>query len=283
MITTDFVPGSPCWLDLGAPDVSAAAAFYGPVLGWEFEPPEGSGDPDGAKASGSSHRSDGFLLAVRGGRTAGGIGLLTERGARSAWMPYFFTPDVHETAASVLRAGGSVRVGPRDVAGWASMAQFTDPQGGQFAVWTPGRSGGGLAAVDDPGGLCWTELYTTDAAGALAFYETVFGWQREDTPMPGGRTYTIVTPAGQPPERMHGGVLEVGTAELALSRGVPAWHPVFAVADCDAATAAVRDGGGAVAMGPEDAPGIGRMSVCVDPSGADFVLMTPAAPGPAAT
>ncbi|MFE1318364.1 VOC family protein [Kitasatospora phosalacinea] len=265
MITTDFVPGSPCWLDLGAPDVSAAAAFYGPVLEWEFDHPEGS---DG---------SDGFLLAARGGRTAGGIGLLTERGARSAWMPYFFTPDVHETAASVLRAGGSVRVEPRDVAGWASMAQFTDPQGGQFAVWTPGRSGSGLAAVDDPGGLCWTELYTTDAAGALAFYETVFGWQREDTPMPGGRTYTIVTPAGQPPERMHGGVLEVGTAELALSRGVPAWHPVFAVADCDAATAAVRDGGGAVAMGPEDAPGIGRISVCVDPSGADFVLMTPAA------
>ncbi|MFC8718223.1 VOC family protein [Kitasatospora sp. NPDC057198] len=260
MITTDFVPGSPCWLDLGAPNVQAAAAFYGPVLGWEFTPPPGADD---------------FLLATAAGRTAGGIGPLTERGARSAWMVYFFTPDVHETAASVLRAGGSVRVEPRDEADWASFAQFTDPQGGQFAVWTPGRAGG-LAAVDGPGGLCWTELYTTDAAGALAFYETVFGWHHEDTPMPGGSgTYSIVTPADQPPERMHGGVLQVGPAELTLSRGTPSWHPVFAVPDCDEAAATTATHGGLVVMGPETAPGIGRMAVCTDPSGADFVLMTP--------
>ncbi|WP_030459732.1 VOC family protein [Kitasatospora sp. NRRL B-11411] len=261
MITTDFVPGSPCWLDLGAPDVPAAAAFYGPVLGWELAPPPGSDD---------------FLLATAAGRTAGGIGPLTERGARSAWMPYFFTPDVHETAASVLRAGGTVRVEPRDVPEWASLAQFTDPQGAQFAVLTPGPVGG-LGAVDGPGGLCWTELYTTDAAGALAFYETVFGWQHEDTPMPGGGdgVYTIVTPAGQPAERMHGGILQVGPAELTLSRGTPSWHPVFTVPSCDEAADRVRDRGGIVVMGPETAPGIGRMAVCTDPSGADFVLMTP--------
>lgn len=261
MITTEFVPGSPCWLDLGAPEVSAASDFYGAVLGWEFERPEGTED---------------FVLATSGGRTAAGIGLLTEQGARSAWMVYFFTPDVHETTASVLRAGGTVRVEPRDVAGWASMAQFSDPLGARFAVWTPGRATG-LGAVDAPGGLCWTELYTTDAVAALAFYDAVFGWQREDVPMPGGGggVYTIVTPAGQPKERMHGGVLQVGAAELALSRGVPAWHPVFTVADCDAAVAAVRAEGGEVAMGPEDAPGVGRMAVCVDRSGADFVLMTP--------
>ncbi|RKE17680.1 VOC family protein [Streptomyces sp. TLI_171] len=263
MITTDFVPGSPCWLDLGVPDVSAASEFYGPVLGWEFREIEGA---------------EGFVLATVGDKVAAGIGLLTEEGARSAWMVYFFTPDVHETAASVLRAGGTVRVEPRDMEGWASMAQFTDPQGAQFAVWTPGKAGG-LEAVDDPGALCWTELYTTDAVGALAFYGSVFGWQREDMPMPGGGggVYTIVTPAGQPRERMHGGLLQVGGQELALSRGTPAWHPVFTVTDCDAAVATVRARGGEVAMGPEDAPGIGRMAVCTDPAGAEFVLLTPAA------
>ncbi|MEV4561754.1 VOC family protein [Kitasatospora sp. NPDC049285] len=264
MITTDFVPGSPCWLDLGAPDVTAAADFYGAVLGWQFEPMEGS---DGA-----------FGLERSDGKAAAGIGLLTEEGARSAWMVYFLTPDVHETAATVMRAGGTVRVEPRDVEGWASMAQFTDPQGGQFAVWTPGTSSG-LEAVDDPGGLCWTELYTTDSAAALAFYREVFGWQSEDMPMPGsdgtGGVYTIVTPAGQPKERMHGGVLQVPRDQLALSRGVPAWHPVFTVADCDAAVGTVRALGGEVAMGPEDAPDIGRMAVCVDGNGADFVLLTP--------
>jgi predicted enzyme related to lactoylglutathione lyase len=29
-------------------------------------------------------------------------------------------------------------------------------------------------------------------------------------------------------------------------------------------------------MGPEDAEGVGRLAVCVDPAGADFVVLTPA-------
>ncbi|WP_369228485.1 VOC family protein (plasmid) [Streptomyces sp. R39] len=28
MLTTRFVPGAPNWLDLGVPDIDAAAAFY---------------------------------------------------------------------------------------------------------------------------------------------------------------------------------------------------------------------------------------------------------------
>ena len=46
MLSTDFRPGSPNWLDLGSPDTGAAAAFYGAVLGWAFEsggPPAGGG------------------------------------------------------------------------------------------------------------------------------------------------------------------------------------------------------------------------------------------------
>ncbi len=43
MLTTDFAPGAPCWLDLGAPDVAAASDFYGSVLGWGFHPLEPAG------------------------------------------------------------------------------------------------------------------------------------------------------------------------------------------------------------------------------------------------
>ncbi|MDT9682921.1 hypothetical protein RND61_12685 [Streptomyces sp. TRM76323] len=45
MITTDFVPGSPCRLDLGAPDTGAAAGSYRSVFGWEYRPagPEAGG------------------------------------------------------------------------------------------------------------------------------------------------------------------------------------------------------------------------------------------------
>ena len=33
MLTTDFRTGSPCWIDLGSPDIPATATFYGTVFG----------------------------------------------------------------------------------------------------------------------------------------------------------------------------------------------------------------------------------------------------------
>jgi predicted enzyme related to lactoylglutathione lyase len=33
---TSYAPGTPCWVDLGTPDLDAAEKFYGPLLGWEI-------------------------------------------------------------------------------------------------------------------------------------------------------------------------------------------------------------------------------------------------------
>ncbi|WP_035850866.1 VOC family protein [Kitasatospora azatica] len=264
MITTDFVPGSPCWIDLGAPDVAAATAFYGAVFGWEaqaYGPEEG-----------------GYNIFRLGGKTVGAVGLLSEEGARSAWMIYFNTPDAQAVAEAVQQAGGTVRVAPTDADGEGRMAQFTDPQGGQFAVWQPGRLQG-LEVTDAPGSLCWTELYTTDAAGAKAFYGGLFGWQAGDVPMPGNEgSYSLLTPAGQPEERMHGGLLQLRPQDLALTGGRAYWHPVFAVVDCDATVATATKNGATLQMGPADVPGVGRLAVIVDPAGADFVVLAPAPP-----
>jgi len=38
MLSTNFVDGAPAWVDLGAPDVARAAAFYGSFYGAEFVP-----------------------------------------------------------------------------------------------------------------------------------------------------------------------------------------------------------------------------------------------------
>ncbi len=260
MITTDFAPGSPCMLDLGVPDVPAAAAFYGAVLGWDYEPMG-----DGEDVEGGMFSTNGKMVA--------GLGKLTEEGARPAWMIYYTVTDADATTAAVESAGGTVRVPPMDLEQWGRMAQYSDPLGGQFAVWQPGESKG-VDLVDEQGSLCWTELYTSDAAAAKEFYGGVLGWQYSDTQMPGGEgTYTMITPSGLPEERMHGGLMEVGEDDLALAGGRPYWHPVFAVADCDAAVAQVREHGGKVQMGPENAQGVGRMAVCLDPFGADFVVL----------
>ncbi|MFI9544673.1 VOC family protein [Streptomyces sp. NPDC052016] len=263
MITTDFAPGSPCWLDLGAPDVQAAAAFYGAVFGWDYESMGG-----GEEMEGGMFRKDGKIVA--------GLGKLTEEGARSAWMIYHTVTDADATTRAVESGGGTVRVAPRDLDDWGRMAQYNDPLGGQFAVWQPGKTKG-VELVDEPGSLCWTELYTSDAAAAKEFYGGVFGWQFSDMELPGGGgTYSMITPAGLPEERMHGGVMQLRTEDLRLANGRPYWHPVFAVTDCDAAVARVRDNGGSVQMGPQDAEGVGRLAVCVDAASADFVVLTPA-------
>ncbi|NUK06119.1 VOC family protein [Streptomyces lunaelactis] len=263
MITTDFAPGSPCWLDLGAPDVPAAAAFYGAVLGWDYE-----SMGEGEEMEGGMFRKDGKIVA--------GLGKLTEEGARSAWMIYYNVTDADATSQAVESAGGTVRVPPMDLDKWGRMAQYSDPLGGQFAVWQPGTNKG-VDLVDEPGSLSWTELYTSDASAAKEFYGGVFGWQFSDMELPGGGgTYSLITPAEkQPEERMHGGLMELPKENLALANGRPYWHPVFNVTDCDAAVAKVTENGGSVQMGPEDAEGVGRLAVCLDPSNADFVVLTP--------
>ncbi|TPQ22877.1 VOC family protein [Streptomyces sporangiiformans] len=262
MITSDFAPGSPCWLDLGAPDVRAAASFYGAVLGWEYE-----SMGEGEEMEGGMFRKDGKIVA--------GLGKLTEKGARSAWMIYYGVTDADATTRTVERLGGTVRVAPMDLDEWGRMAQYSDPLGGQFAVWQPGTNKG-AELVDEPGSLSWTELFTSDAAAAKEFYGGVFGWRFSDMELPGGGgTYHLITPADLPEERMQGGVMELRKEDLALTSGRPYWHPVFAVTDCDAAVAKVTENGGSVQMGPEDAEGVGRLAVCLDPSNADFVVLTP--------
>ncbi|RKN37503.1 VOC family protein [Streptomyces hoynatensis] len=262
MITTDFLPGSPCWLDLGCPEVSAGAAFYRSVFGWDFR----SSGPD----------ATGYGVFQLEGATVAALGPLTERGARSAWMIYFRVPDARASAEAVERLGGSVRVAPVDAGGWGRMGQFTDPLGAEFAVWQPGRSLG-LELVDQPGSLSWVELYTTDGEAARRFYGELFGWQIHDIPLPGGTgAYALISPAGAGQERMQGGMMQLPADSLARTGGRPYWHPVFAVANCDETVTRVARGGGSVQLGPEDAEGVGRLAVCLDPYAADFVVLAPA-------
>lgn len=127
MLTTDFVTGSPNWVDLGSPDTMAAAAFYGAVFGWELQ----SAGPD----------AGGYGFFQKDGKTVAALGPLTDEGARSAWTVYFQTPDADATAKAVEQGGGVVRAEPFDVMEAGRMAAFTDPGGAEFAVWQPAAVG----------------------------------------------------------------------------------------------------------------------------------------------
>ncbi|MFF4316026.1 VOC family protein [Streptomyces sp. NPDC001507] len=260
MLTTTYVPGAPNWLDLGTPDPDASAAFYAAVFGWQHR----SAGPE----------AGGYGFFQQDGGTVAGIGPLTGESAGASWRVYFHTPDADATAKAVEQAGGSVRIAPSDVFAFGRAAAFVDPAGADFAVWQPGETAG-LDLVAVPGSLARTELYTTDANTAKAFYGAVFSWQTRDVPMGPGLTYTILTPAGAGPAAAHGGLMQLPQANLDAG-STPEWHPYFEVSDCDATFATATDSGATALMPVTEAPGIGRFAMLLDPLGAFFAIITTA-------
>jgi predicted enzyme related to lactoylglutathione lyase len=254
MLSTQYVPGAPNWLDLGTPDMDTAAAFYGGLFGWQAEQ--------------HGPETDAYVMFRLNGKAAAGLGPLTEQGASSAWTVYFHTTDADATAKSVEQAGGAVRVAPMDIFSEGRMAAFSDPAGARFAVWQP-REHQGLHVVNDPGSLNWVELHSPEPETCRDFYGSVLGWQAEEMPF-AGTTYTVLTLAGGGQDSSFGGIMP-----LAPPAGVAAhWLPYFEVADCDATVAKAEQLGGSIAVHAVQAEGIGRFARLTDPGGADFSVIT---------
>lgn len=258
MLTNDYVPGAPNWVDLGSRDVEAAASFYGALFGWRFR----SAGPE----------AGGYGMFEAEGRTVAALGPLQDPGAHPAWTVYFHTADADATTKAVEQAGGSVRFQAMPVGDQGRLAGYTDPGGAEFAVWEPGTTAG----LDKVGAhaLCWTELYTTDAARAKEFYGSVFAWDYDEEPLPGDAgSYVIASRAGGGQEGSHGGIMQLG--KDMLPEGTSYWQPYFSVDDVDATVAKAVGGGGAVLMPGTDMEGVGRLALLRDPEGAFFALLHP--------
>lgn len=266
MLTNDYVPGAPSWLDLGSRDVDAATEFYRAAFGWEFR----SAGPD----------AGGYGMFQLAGQTVAGLGPIADEGASPAWTVYFETADADATSKAVEQGGGTVRFAPLDIPGEARIAGYTDPAGAEFAVLQPGS----LKGLDRTGAdaLCWTELYTTDAGQAKRFYGTVFGWDTEDMPLPGDAgSYTIVSRAGGGQAGSHGGIMQLAPEQL--PDGLCYWQPYFGVADTDAVVARATSRGATLLMPATDVQGVGRIALLRDPEGAFFAVLQPDPPAVPAT
>ncbi|MFJ2738765.1 VOC family protein [Streptomyces sp. NPDC087440] len=256
MLSSEFRTGAPNWLDLGSPDIPAAAAFYGAVFGWEFE------------SAGSESGGYGFFR--KNGRTVAGIGSLTEEGAHPAWTVYFATRDAEGVAKATEQAGGTVRVEAFDVMDSGRMACLTDPTGAEFAVWQPAAHQG-LEVTSEDDTLLWTELHTADPTAALDFYRSLFGWRSQEMEVPGMvMAYAVISSAeGDVEDMSFGGVAPARPDEST------AWISYFGVADPDATANRVVESGGSVVVPPSDIPEVGRMAFFADPAGARFAVLKP--------
>ncbi|WP_037624535.1 VOC family protein [Streptomyces aureus] len=256
MLGTDFSTGSPNWLDLGSPDTEAAAAFYGAVFGWQFV----SAGPE----------AGGYGFFQIDGKTVAALGPLTQEGARSAWMIHFKADDIGATVSAITAGGGTIRMEPMDVMGEGHLAQATDPQGAEFALWQPGKTAG-LEIASAPNTLLWAELHVPDPLAAIAFYEGVFGWRSQDMQTPGMTYRVLSTKDGDQQDASFGGVAPMGDGPGER----PRWVPYFFAEDADATAATATANGGSVLMPPADVPEVGRIAWLADPSGAAFALLKP--------
>jgi predicted enzyme related to lactoylglutathione lyase len=246
---TAYEPGTPSWVDLATPDLEAAKRFYGRVFGWEAQP------------AGPEEETGGYaFFLLRGKRVAGVSPLMTE-GHPTAWSAYVSTDDADGVAERARAAGATLLAEPMDITDAGRMTFLVHPAAGAIGAWQPGRHTG-AEIVNDPGSFSWSELHTGDVDGAKAFGDAVFGWTYSDQDF-GGTTYTVV----QLGENGVGGM-------VGLPDDVPAnWLNFFAVEDCDATVATVRELGGTVMMEPMEVEGVGRFAVVVDPFGAQFGII----------
>jgi predicted enzyme related to lactoylglutathione lyase len=250
---TSYTPGTPCWVELGTPDIEAAATFYGELFGWEI--PE---LPNSAELGG-------YRRAKKNGKDVAGVSPLMQEGQPPAWSTYVSVEDAAATLATVGEAGGQVIVEPMDVMGLGTMGVFADPTGAVCGVWQPGTFAG-AELVNEPGALAWNELGTRDPAAAKVFYSAVFGWEIEDHDMGEMGTYTEWKIDGN----SVGGMMDVTGR---LPDEIPAhWLVYFAVEKTDAAVETVKSAGGGVSFGPIDIPA-GRFAIVTDPHGAAFAVI----------
>ncbi|MBD0696157.1 VOC family protein [Streptomyces sp. CBMA123] len=251
-VTTPYVTGTPCWVDLMAKDQQAALDFYRDLFGWQ-------GQPGPAEFGG-------YAVCQLNGKAAAGIGpAMAPEGMPTpptVWTSYLAGSDAQATQDAIVAAGGTLLVPVMDVGSLGRMLIAADPQGAVFGVWQA-VDFSGAQVVNEPGALTWNELHTSDIKGATAFYGEAFGIEME--PVEGDIEYWELKIGGRP----------VGGATLLSNDppGTPAhWLTYFAVDDVDSTVDALVRTGGTVLAPPFDMVA-GRMAVAADPQGAPFAMI----------
>lgn len=120
--------------------------------------------------------------------------------------------------------------------------------------------------IPKAGEICWRELRTRDLPAAMEFYTKLFGWE-----LPQSKLSPI-----DYKEIVMGGTASGGM--MSMDDNWPPelpshWATYIAVDNADETVAKITENGGSITVPPFDAPGVGRMSMVADPSGANFAII----------
>lgn len=118
------------------------------------------------------------------------------------------------------------------------------------------------------GSIHWSELCTGDVAAAKAYYKKACGWTIVPMDMPGG-VYNVCSIG----EQMVAGIMDL--KELGDPNLPSHWMTYIAVKDVDKTAEMTAQSGGEIVRPPFDVPGVGRIAILKDPTGAVIGMMTP--------
>ena len=124
------------------------------------------------------------------------------------------------------------------------------------------------------GEFIWYELLTNDHADAKRFYDAVVGWDIATDSVAPGLEYRMI---GRSDGGNAGGVMTLDD-KMREGGARPVWLGYIHVPDVDTAVKTMKSDGAGVMMEPWDQPGVGRLAMVTDPSGAPFYLMDPLPP-----
>jgi predicted enzyme related to lactoylglutathione lyase len=208
-VTGAVVPiqhGDVGYVSIWAPDADRAAAFYGQVLGWIYDPATGQVT-----------------------NTRQPIGIFSVAGPGNLFCCYAVT-DLDETRRAILAGGG--QPGQTQEFDFGTVLDATDPAGTPFAVFLPAP---GTPRPDlngaGPGELSYLTYQVPDSEGFKAFYGRLFFWTFE----PGRVTDGWGVQGSQPMSGMAGGAARavavpmwtVADIEAAVTRVVEAGGTVL--------------------------------------------------------
>jgi uncharacterized protein len=253
----DYQQGEFCWHELGTRDIQKAVEFYTALVNW------------GTLSHDMGEMGIYYMFQLDGQDTGAGYQMSGPRFEHVPphWMPYIWVDDVDVAASKTTELGGRIIAPPMDIPNVGRMAILQDPQGAHFSIFLGREHQGAARLSPKPGSFTWTELNTTNAAGARDFYAGVLGWTWLELPMGPGMTYTVFQVAG----KNAAGMMEMQGPQF---EGVPPhWTSYLSVADCDASVAKAASMGARVLVPPQDVPGTGRFSILQDPTGAVFAVI----------
>ncbi|AWK76772.1 glyoxalase (plasmid) [Rhodococcus oxybenzonivorans] len=246
--------GTPCWVDCQVDDTAKAREFYSELFGWDIQD--------------SPEEAGGYLMAMKSGKPAAGIGPKPEGMAvPSAWTTYFAADSADDIAGTVTEAGGQTFMPPFDVMDVGRMVVAADPTGAAFGVWEA-KAHTGAGIFNEHGAYCWNELHTREYERGKDFYAKVFGWSYTEIGDGENFSYsTFALPGGK-------GIGGINDDTKMPGENPPHWLTWFQADDTDAVLTRATELGATVVAGPDDSPA-GRMGIVQGPQGEAFGVIDP--------